>query len=248
MSDRALGPNVPVCGPGVGRADLLPGVRTWRRGVRPWRRGARAGSGRWGADSAQVGTVGDDCVNESATDGVARDAHQDGARPVRRDASWRTPTQEVLGMWVQDVRMPPEPAVPVVIRPDSGASTRMETFAPSQGAYDRQARRRPGPAGDLEHLTDADLDLVYAVTGETVWRGEVRGGLPGPVTGFTRQLAIDRRTGALPAHREVTAAYLVRTGSVIEANGGVNPYSGAHLERALAYLASRGQGRVDIIC
>ncbi len=148
-------------------------------------------------------------------------------------------------MWVQDVRMPPEPAVPIVIRPDSGASTRMESFSPSQGGYDREAYRRPGPQGDLVHLTDGDVALIRAATGESIWPGAERGGLTGPISGFTRQIAIDRRTGRLPASIDVSATYLLRTGAVIEANGGVNPFAGAHLERALAYLDARGAGRID---
>lgn len=149
-------------------------------------------------------------------------------------------------MWVQDVRMPPEPGVPVVIKADSGASARMESFAPSQGSYERDALRRTGSPGDLAFLTDSDLDLIHATTGERIWRGA--GASTQPVTAFTRQIAVDRRAGTLKAGAEVTAAYLVRTGSVIEANGGVNPFSGVHLQRALAYLAGRRDGRVDVVC
>lgn len=150
-------------------------------------------------------------------------------------------------MWVQDVRMPPQQAVPVVIRADSGASTRMETFSPSQGSYDREALRRPGPIGDLDHLTDSDLDLIYAVTGERIYRNAPRDE-PQPVTAFTRQIGVDRRNGTLAPQTEVTAQYLVRTGAVIEANGGMNPFSGLHLQRALTYLASRRDGRIDVVC
>lgn len=143
--------------------------------------------------------------------------------------------------------MPPQPAVPVVIKADSGASARMESFAPSQGSYERDPMRRPGPLGDLAFLTDSDLDLIHATTGERIWRGEAASGAQA-VTSFTRQIAVDRRTGTLKAGTDVTATYLLRTGSVIEANGGVNPFSGLRLERALLYLAGRRDGRVDVVC
>ena len=77
-------------------------------------------------------------------------------------------------MWVQDVRMPVQPSVPIVIRPDSGASTRMETFGVPAGLYETPTRRRRARS-DADCLTDSDLDLIYAVTGETVWQGEVTG-------------------------------------------------------------------------
>lgn len=143
--------------------------------------------------------------------------------------------------------MPPQPAVPVVIKADSGASARMAAFSPSQGSYERDALRRCGPRDDLAFLTDSDLHLIHASTGERIWRGAAATAAQ-PVTAFTGQIALDRRTGTLRDGTDVTAIYLVRTGSVIEANGGVNPFSGLHLERALAYLAGRCDGRVDIIC
>lgn len=147
-------------------------------------------------------------------------------------------------MWVQDVRMPVQPQVPVVIRPDSGASTHLDVFQLPTDRYEAPARRRR-PRSDVDSLTAADLDLIYAVTGETVWQGQVTGEQLSP---FARQIASDRRSGRLPADVEVSAAYLVRTGSVIEANGGVNPFSGIELDRAIAFLASRSSGHIDIVC
>lgn len=147
-------------------------------------------------------------------------------------------------MWVQDVRMPVQPSVPIVIRPDSGASTRMETFGVPVGLYETPTRRRRARS-DADYLTETDLDLIYAVTGETVWQGEVTGEQLSP---FARQIASDRRSRRLPADVDVSAAYLVRTGGVIEANGGVNPFSGIELDRAIAYLASRSSGHIDLVC
>ena len=147
-------------------------------------------------------------------------------------------------MWVQDVRMPVQPQVPIVIRPDSGASTRMETFAVPLSTYGRPTDRRRMRA-DADWLTDADLDLIYAVTGESVWQEQATGEGLSP---FARQIAIDRRTGRLASDVEVSAAYLVRTGAVIEANGGVNPFSGIELKRAIAFLASRSSGHIDVVC
>lgn len=147
-------------------------------------------------------------------------------------------------MWVQDVRMPVQPQVPVVIRADSGSSTRMETFGVPVGLYDRPAGRRR-LRGDADYLTGSDLALIYAVTGESVWQGEVTGERLSP---FAGAIAADRRAGRLAPEVDVSAGYLVRTGAVIEANGGANPFSGIELDRAIAYLASRNRGHIDVVC
>lgn len=147
-------------------------------------------------------------------------------------------------MWVQDVRMPVQPQVPVVIRPDSGASTHLDVFRLPTDRYEAPARRRRSRS-DVDHLTGTDLDLIYAVTGETVWQGEITGEQLSP---FARQIAADRRSGRLPADVDVSAAYLVRTGGVIEANGGANPFCGIELDRAIAFLASRSSGHIDVVC
>lgn len=147
-------------------------------------------------------------------------------------------------MWVQDVRMPVQPQVPIVIAPGSGASTRMETFAVPLSAYERPAGRRRMRT-DTDWLTDADRDLIYAVTGESVWQEQATGV---ELSAFARQISFDRRTGRLPSEVEVSVGYLVRTGGVIEANGGDNPFSGIELDRALAFLASRSSGHIDVVC
>ena len=72
-----------------------------------------------------------------------------------------------------------------------------------------------------------------------------------PPSAFAQQLALDRRTGELAPHQEVTAVYLRNAAAAIDkANEGRqgfrNPYSGPVMDRAVAYLEATGRGRADI--
>lgn len=143
-------------------------------------------------------------------------------------------------MWIMDVRMPPQPAVPVVATPDGQFSATLSTHTPAADLYRRGPGRRKR---DTSLFTDLDVDLIHAVTGESV-----RGVSAEHLSPFASRILTDRRTGALPADVEVTRRYLLATGAAAEAHGAENPFSGATLELALARLASRVAGGVDIVC
>lgn len=102
---------------------------------------------------------------------------------------------------------------------------------------------------DLRYLTDSDKDLLGKATGERIEPGITD--RTGPASAFAQQLALDRRTGQLAPHQEVTAVYLRNAASAIEtANAGranfTNPHSGEVMERVVAYLEATGHGRADI--
>lgn len=142
-------------------------------------------------------------------------------------------------MYVMDVRLPVQPAVPVVASLAAG-TTATNTSRPEDPRIRERGERRPAGRGGA--FTPADRDLVYAVTGEDVALAQVADLSP-----FAGQILTDRRAGRLPAGREITAAYLLRTGATLEQMGAPNPFSGAHLRRALLFLESRTSGRIDIV-
>lgn len=146
-------------------------------------------------------------------------------------------------MYVLDCRSAPPPPIPTVS--STSASTTATANRESVLARDRAARARRAFGSDLDHLTDADRDLIHAVTGEVLWPG--RQADERPVSAFARQIAVDRRTGALPEHVQVDTHYLLRTRDVLDRLGATqNPFSGATLARALAYLERRQVGHIDI--
>lgn len=102
---------------------------------------------------------------------------------------------------------------------------------------------------DFRYLTDSDKDLLGRATGERIEPGITD--RTGPTSAFAQQLALDRRTGELAPHQEVTAVYLRNAAAAIDkANEGRqgfrSPYSGPIMDRAVAYLEATGRGRADI--
>lgn len=102
---------------------------------------------------------------------------------------------------------------------------------------------------DFRYLTDADKDLLRHATGEQIEPGMVDH--PGSASPFAQQLALDRRTGALAPSQVVTSVYLNNRAQEIDArNYGRpnlrNPYAGADMTNALAYLDSIGRSRADL--
>lgn len=145
-------------------------------------------------------------------------------------------------MYVVDVRIPPQPVVPVVAKAEAGTCSTTTTKTPLERLYDRRGPRRSGPAGQL--LTEADRELIRVVTGENLW-GAVEFDL-GELSTFATQILLDRRTGPLPPSAEVTVEYLERRGRALTPMGLLNPFSGATLQRAVRYLVSKETGGVDI--
>jgi hypothetical protein len=104
----------------------------------------------------------------------------------------------------------------------------------------RAALVREAFRSDLDHLTDADRELIRAVTGEGIQRGQTP--QERPLSAFAMQIAVDRRSGVLPAEQAISVGYLQRTQVRLAALGvPVHPFAGANFTRAVAYLSSRGR-------
>ena len=132
-------------------------------------------------------------------------------------------------MQIVDVRLPqqPHPVVPTVIRAEASATSTQDMRTPMERLYDRRARR--GSTGSRAVLTEADCELIRAVTGESLW-GTGSVDLEN-ISAFAAQIVMDRSDGHLTPRSEVTVAY---------------PFSGAELTRAIRYLTSRESGGIDI--
>lgn len=145
-------------------------------------------------------------------------------------------------MYVVDVRIPPQPVVPVVAKAEPGTCSTTTTKTPMERLYDRRTSRRGGASNEL--LTEADRELIRVVTGESLW-GTTDFDL-GELSSFATQILLDRRTGPLPPSVEVSVEYLERRGRSLAPLGLLNPYSGPTLQRAIRYLTSKETGGVDI--
>ncbi len=124
------------------------------------------------------------------------------------------------------------------------SSSDVPRLTPVQSAQHGQAAARYSVLNDFRYLTVSDADLLRAATGENPAAGD-------PSSQFAQQLALDRRTGELAPHQDVTAVYLRNAAARIEASnagrqGFSNPYSGEAMDRAVAYLESIGRARADI--
>ena len=102
---------------------------------------------------------------------------------------------------------------------------------------------------DFRYLTETDKELLGAATGEQIEPGLTD--RTGPASAFAQQLALDRRTGELAPHQDVTGVYLRNAAAAIDAVNGTragfrNPYSGPVMDKAVAYLQAQGRGRADI--
>lgn len=145
---------------------------------------------------------------------------------------------------IVDVRLPrePHPVVPVVVHADASATSTTTQRTPLERAYgERRARRT---SREPAMLTECDLELIHAVTGERLW-----GAAPfdrDTLSGFAYQILADRRGGRLPAGREVSVDYLTSRGRSLTNQGALNPFIGAVLTRAVRFIESRGCGRVDL--
>lgn len=102
---------------------------------------------------------------------------------------------------------------------------------------------------DFRYLTDTDKSMLRYATGEVVEPGIID--RRGSASAFTQQLALDRRTGQLQPHQDVTSVYLRNASARLEEWGAdkpgfTNPYSGVVYDRALAWLDANGLSRADI--
>ncbi len=130
-----------------------------------------------------------------------------------------------------DVQPPQRPAAPTAVQASAPATRQFSVL------------------NDFRYLTESDKELLGAATGEHIEPGITD--RTGPASAFAQQLALDRRTGELAPHQEVTAVYLRNAADAIDkANAGrqgfTNPYSGEVMERAVSHLVATGRGRADI--
>ncbi|WP_313566044.1 hypothetical protein [Mobilicoccus sp.] len=118
---------------------------------------------------------------------------------------------------------------------------RAEATAPVRAAF--------SVLNDFRYLTESDKEMLRYATGEIVEPGLID--RRGEASAFTQQLALDRRTGELAPHQEVSGVYLRNAAAAMEEFGKgrpgfTNPYSGPTFERALAWLDAHGRSRADI--
>jgi hypothetical protein len=145
---------------------------------------------------------------------------------------------------VIDCRPPVMPTIPVV------AASRDGVKVSSSNRHATARHYVPGrrvELDDLDYLTPADRDFIYAVTGELLWPGQRI--TDRPISAFAMQIAVDRRTGRLPEGALISVGYLQRTADYLTMLGvPANPFSGALLERARSVLGSRPATRIDLVC
>lgn len=148
-------------------------------------------------------------------------------------------------MHIIDVRLPqqPHPVVPVVVQADASATSTTAQRTPLQRTYGGP-RKHARAQADRAVLTDGDLELIHAVTGERLWGTgavDVEG-----LSEFAHQIVVDRRDGRLAVGREVTVTYLRSRGRALANMGALNPFTGSVLTRAVRFIESRGCGKVDL--
>lgn len=105
--------------------------------------------------------------------------------------------------------------------------------------------RAEGPAerNDFDHLTGADRELIHRVTGQRVGPGFDPA--KETTTGFAAALAAERAAGRLAPGQPVTPVYLKDLNRRYQRTTGPNPVA-PYLDKAVAYLSSTGEGRIDV--
>ncbi len=148
-------------------------------------------------------------------------------------------------MYIIDARMAPPPPVASVSGAAASATATANRYSVLDHSNERAAHARRVFRTALGHLTDDDRALIRAVTGEAIWPGQSL--QEKDLSAFALQIAVDRRTAVIPAGVEIRESYLVRTRELFDRLGvSDNPFSGANLQRALAFLHRRGSGRIDV--
>ncbi|MDO5628912.1 MAG: hypothetical protein Q4G43_11385 [Mobilicoccus sp.] len=141
--------------------------------------------------------------------------------------------------YVHDVRMPVQPAVPVVHAPQAGATATNTGKAEEDPRLQWGARAVDGRSGSY---TDLDRALIRAVTGEDV---EL---LPdAELSPFALHILTDRRHHRLTPGHEIDLDYLARSHRRLSGLGAANPFSGDQLQRAVDFVRSRSEGRLDVV-
>jgi hypothetical protein len=113
------------------------------------------------------------------------------------------------------------------------------------------ANHRPGRAEataerhgtDFDHLTGADRELIFRATGQRIGPGFDPA--KETTTGFAASLAAERAAGRLAPGQPVTAVYLKDLNRRYQRAAGPNPVA-PYLDKAVAYLSSTGDRRIDV--
>ncbi|QQS02443.1 MAG: hypothetical protein IPK37_09135 [Austwickia sp.] len=163
------------------------------------------------------------------------------------------------------MRIPPSQNVPATSVGSASSSSRVQ-LVPLSGTRPEEAPERSQRAAataatradkanrfsvlnDYRYLTDSDKHMLGEVTGEKIEPGFTD--RPGSASAFALQLALDRRTGNLAPHQEVTSVYLRNAAAELQQQnagraGYRNPYSGEFMVKAVSWLDAHGRSRADI--
>lgn len=123
----------------------------------------------------------------------------------------------------------------------SASSASRSTARANTSSVTRRGRAdlaRAALGSDLDHLTDDDRLLIRAATGEIITPGQAPH--ERPLSAFAMQIAVDRRSGTLPAGVPVSVGYLHRKRDLlIDLGVPSNPFTGPTFDRAVAHLDHR---------
>jgi hypothetical protein len=125
----------------------------------------------------------------------------------------------------------------------SGLGSARTPRSPVTPAHRPARAEAPAERNDFAHLTGADRELIYRVTGQRVGPGFDPA--KETTTAFAAALAAERAAGRLAPGQPVTAVYLKDLNRRCQRTTGPNPIA-AYLDKAVAYLSSTGGGRIDV--
>jgi hypothetical protein len=126
----------------------------------------------------------------------------------------------------------------------SGLGTAQTPRSPLTSPALRPPRvEKPAARNDFEHLTAADLELIYQVTGQRL--GPRFDPAKDVANSFAAALAAERAAGRLQPGQPVTGLYLKDLNRRYQRHTGPNPVA-PHLDKALTYLAASGVRRIDV--
>lgn len=101
----------------------------------------------------------------------------------------------------------------------------------------------PAARNDFDHLTGADRQLIFQVTGQRVGPGFDPG--RETTTGFAAAIAAERAAGRLQTGQPVTAVYLKDLNRRYDRLAGPNPVA-PYIDKAVAVLSASGNRRIDV--
>jgi hypothetical protein len=123
----------------------------------------------------------------------------------------------------------------------SAHSPRSPVTPPARSARAEAPARRTH--NDFDHLTAADRELIFRATGQRLGPGFDPA--KETTTGFAAAIAAERAAGRLAPGQPVTAVYLKDLNRRYQRTAGPNPVA-PYLDKAVAYLSSTGDRRIDV--